>query len=80
MKKCNDCNVEMIDNCTIKGQHPYEVGVDGSSVISLHIPTGEKGSFLGIKYDKEKILELKVRVCPKCGKIELYTDIEKILS
>ena len=74
MKKCNECNTEMIDNCTIQGQHPFEHGVDGKTNISVHIPTGEKGSFLGIEYDKEIILSLKARVCPKCGKVELYTE------
>ncbi|MBR1376409.1 MAG: hypothetical protein IJ565_01145 [Bacilli bacterium] len=76
MKKCNDCNVEMIDNCIIEGQHPFELGVDGASEISIHIPTDEKGSFLGFKYDKVKEIKLKARICPKCGKIELYINPE----
>ena len=47
MKKCNDCNIEMIDNCIVEGQHPFEVGMDGRTDISIHIPTNEKGNFLG---------------------------------
>ena len=78
MKKCNDCNVEMIENCEIKGQHPFELGVDGESNISIHIPTNEKGSFLGIKYDKTKEIPLKVRICPNCGKVEPYININDL--
>ena len=80
MKKCNECNTKMIDNCVIEGQHPFEIGADGRTDISIHIPTNEKGSFLGINYDKTIDLNLKSRVCPKCGKVELYVDSEKIFK
>ena len=75
MKKCSECNIDMINNCVIEGQHPFELGVDGRTDISIHVPTNEKGSFLGIKYDKTFDLNLKARVCPKCGKVELYVDL-----
>lgn len=78
MKKCSDCNVEMIDNCRIVGQHPFEIGPDGRTRFFIHIPTGEQDSFMGIKYNKEKRIEPSVRICPKCGKIELYVDIDKV--
>ena len=78
MKKCIDCNIEMIDNCIIEGQHPFELGADGRSDISIHIPTNEKGSFLGIKYDKTKELPLKARICPNCGKVELCININEL--
>ena len=74
MKKCNECNTVMIDNCIIEGQHPFEIGVYGRTDISIHIPTNEKGDFLGIKYDKVKSVNPKLRVCPKCGKVEMYVD------
>ena len=75
MKKCSDCNVEMIDNCVIEGQHPFEIGVDGRVDVSLHVPTGEQGSILGIKYDKVDKMDVKARYCPQCGKVELYVDL-----
>ena len=77
MKKCSDCNVEMIEDCKIDGQHPFEVGVDGRTDLSIHVPTGEEGKFLGIKYDKAKKYKLKARLCPKCGKIELYIKLNE---
>ena len=80
MKKCSECNIEMIDNCVVEGQHPFELGSDGESDIFVHIPTNEKGSFLGIKYDKTINLLVKARVCPKCGKVELYVDSDELLN
>ena len=74
MKKCNECNVEMLENCIVQGQHPFEIGIDGQSDISVHIPTNEKGSFLGIKYNKEIELPLRARICPNCGKAEMYVN------
>ena len=76
MKKCNDCNIEMIDNCIVEGQHPFEVGTNGRTDISIHIPTNEKGNFLGVEYDKKISLPLKARVCPNCGKVESYVDLK----
>lgn len=75
MKICKDCNVEMIENGRLEGQHPFEIGVDGESEISVIIPTNEKASFFGFKYDKTIEKEVKARICPKCGKIELYIDV-----
>lgn len=73
MKKCLDCNFYMRE-ASIDGQHPFEIGVDGKTDIHVHIPTGEKGSFLGMEIDKTITKELKARVCPKCGKVELYVE------
>lgn len=67
----------MIDDCKIEGQHPHEIGVDGRSDISVHIPKNEKGNFFGFTYDKYNKESLKARVCPNCGKVELYIDIKK---
>lgn len=75
MKKCNECNCDMIDNCSIKGKHPFEIDVKERVDLSIHIPTGEKRSFLGIPYDVSNQFGLKARICPKCGKIELYAEL-----
>lgn len=75
MKKCTECNVDMIENCYVEGQHPFELGADGRTDVSVHIPTGEQGKFLGFTYDKENEYNLKARVCPKCGKVETYIDL-----
>ena len=78
MKKCSECNCDMIDDCKIKGQLSFEVGMNGVSRISIEIPTGEmKKSIFGFQYNEMDIHELKARVCPECGKTELYIDIKK---
>lgn len=75
MKKCSDCNVEMIEGW-IEGQHPFEIGVDGRTDISVHIKTGEKRKFLGLEIDSTISKKLKARICPKCGKVETYIEID----
>lgn len=78
MKKCNDCKIEMIDNAEITGQHPFELGVDGSSNIFISFLNGKmevKNLFGNIKVKKIQCnKELKARICPTCGKVELYID------
>ena len=78
MIRCKDCNVEMIEG-VILGQHPFELGVDGRT--DLYISFSEKskevkglfGKVKKVKVCEEK--ELKVKICPKCGKVELYVDL-----
>lgn len=45
MKKCNDCNCEMIENCSLSGKHPFEVDFSERVDISVSIPTGKKAAF-----------------------------------
>ena len=77
MKKCSDCNVEMIDNCRVDGQHAFEIGEDGRSDLFLKISTGEKSSFIGIPFDVMNNYKIKARVCPKCGKVEMYVNLQE---
>ena len=77
MKKCLECNFYMRE-IIIDGQHPFEIGVDGRTDLRVHIPTGEKSSLLGLTIDKRITTDLKARICPKCGKIELFVDPESI--
>lgn len=75
MKMCSECNVLMIENCSLEGKNRMNMDATSRySDISIEIPTGEKGSFLGFDYDKKKTKEVKARVCPNCGKVELYID------
>lgn len=77
MKKCSDCNCEMIDDCPITGKHPYVSDFRQRVDISVSIPTGQKNSFPGIPCEAADRCELKARVCPKCGKVELYADLSQ---
>lgn len=78
MKKCKNCNVEMVD-AEISGQHPLEIGIDSQTVLYVNFSKGKeevKGLFGKTKivenYDRK---EIKAKLCPECGKIELYVDL-----
>ena len=81
MKVCENCNTPMINNAKITGQHPFELGVDGRSDIYVSYVDGKKevkGLFGKIKQEENCFeFELMARVCPKCGKVELYIDLDK---
>ena len=74
MKKCGDCQCDMIENCQIDGKHSFDVDVKQRVDITVSIPTGQKTSFLGIPCETSDRCGLKARVCPRCGKVELYVD------
>lgn len=83
MKKCSDCNIEMIENAKITGQHPFEIGVDGESNILISFVNGKKEvkGFLGKVKEKENYCqyELKARVCQNCGKVEMYINLDEYI-
>ena len=68
MRKCDDCNTEMIDYVKIEGKHPFEFDIDSKT--NLYLLLKGKGIF-------DESHEIKSRVCPCCGKIELYIDLKK---
>lgn len=81
MKECENCKIAMIDNADIIGQHLAEAGRDSMSNIYVSYIDGvkeEKGLFGKVKEVKNHcFFDLKARVCPKCGKVELYVDFDK---
>ncbi len=73
MKKCNDCNIEMIDG-VLYGK-PKFIDVDHEiDKFYVNIRTGNKKTIFGIQTDEINQVELKVRICPNCGKVELYVN------
>ena len=79
MKVCRDCNVEMME-ATYYG-YPRFIDMDHEiDRFEIRIKTGEKKSFLGIKYDSVIKAKLKARVCPNCGKVENYIDKEDLIK
>lgn len=63
----------MIDDCPITGKHPYVSDFRQRVDISVSIPTDQKNSLPGVPCEAADRCALKARVCPKCGKIELYS-------
>ena len=79
-KNCPDCNVEMLD-ATLFG-HPRWIDMDHDITRhTVRIPTGNVSEFkfLGMSIPNEEMLEydLKLRVCPRCGKVEAYVDFDE---
>jgi len=68
MKKCSECNIDMIENIEIEGQHPFELGMDGQSKLRVLIP----------RKVFSKMIPIKSRICPQCGKVELYINPEEL--
>lgn len=81
MKKCSDCNIEMINNAEVTGQHPFELGSDGRSDLYISYVDGKvelKGLFGKVRTEDNYCeYSIKARVCPKCGKVELYIDFNE---
>jgi len=81
MKECENCKVAMIDNAEIIGQHLAEAGRDAISNIYVSYVDGVKevkGLFGKVKEEENHcFFNVKARVCPKCGKVELYVDFEE---
>ena len=77
MKKCNECNVEMIPaklltNDITQSRITREIEIEYVDEI-----IEKQKLFGGTKEVKNKCTtSLKARLCPKCGKVELYIDIE----
>lgn len=63
MKKCVSCDVEMIDNCDIADSNNSFL----RTYISICSPENEFPNYE----------TLKARICPKCGKIELYIELNE---
>ena len=61
MKKCNECNVEMIEDTNLHTD--YVGGVSFEEQIYLSYTNG-----------KAITCRVKARVCPSCGKVELFVD------
>ena len=74
MKKCQDCHCDMIENCSINGRHPFGVDFKQRVDISVSIPTNQRNDLTAIPYKTSTRYSLKARVCPQCGKVELYAD------
>lgn len=74
MKKCNECDVEMINGENLHTD--YVGGIQFEEQIYLDYEDEEHGTkrlLSDKKYSKKRVM---ARVCPKCGKVELYVDLE----
>ena len=73
MKMCSDCNIPMIEDTNLHTD--YVGGVSFEEQIYLDYNdeiNGTKMLFSDKKISKKR---LKARVCPNCGKVEMYVDL-----
>ena len=79
MKKCEKCNIDMIQ-AELHGE-PFDIDLDKEindfSIRYINGTKEVKGLFGGTK-EKKNYCESKLNamVCPMCGKVELYINIE----
>ena len=72
MKRAH-CNVEMIDRSLLGKYTSIDIDHDIDKFY-VSIKTGKKTSVLGLEVDETKKIKLNVKVCPKCGKVEMYVS------
>lgn len=79
MKKCNECGIEMIDDTNLHTD--YVGGISFEEQIFLSYVNGSTKVTTMFGKEKEKVNDftkrVKARVCPKCGKVELYIDVNE---
>ena len=75
MKKCSDCNETMIEEASIHTD--YVGGTSFEERIYLDYADEENGTKMLFSKQKISKKQIKARVCPKCGKVELYVSINE---
>ena len=74
MKKCSDCDVIMIGETDLHTDYIGGIRFEEQIYLDLEknvkIPTGNEDKIL-----KKGPKRVKARVCPVCGKVELYIDL-----
>ena len=75
MKKCNECNIDMIDDTNLHTD--YVGGIDFKEQIYLDYEDEKNGTKQLLSNKKISKKRLKARVCPKCGKVELYLNLSE---
>jgi ssDNA-binding Zn-finger/Zn-ribbon topoisomerase 1 len=75
MKKCSDCNVEMIEKTNLHTD--YVGGTRIEEEIYLDYADEENGFNVLFSNEKKSIRRVKARLCPQCGKVELFVDLNE---
>lgn len=76
MKKCNECNIEMIENTELHTDYVGGVSFEEQIYLSYINGTTKTKNIFGKEKEKCNYIteRVKARVCPSCGKIELFVD------
>lgn len=72
MKKCSDCNVEMIEDTNLHTDYVGGVSFEERIYLTTYDRTEKTKTIFGLESPKMETSRVKARVCPECGKVELY--------
>lgn len=72
MKKCSDCNVGMIEDTNLHTDYVGGVSFEERIYLTTYDRTETTKTIFGLESPKMETSRVKARVCPKCGKVELY--------
>ncbi len=75
MKNCNDCNTAMVEDANIHTDYVGGVSFEEQIYLTYDDEKNGKKPLLGSKKISTK--RVKARVCPNCGKVELYVDLKE---
>lgn len=73
MKKCKDCNIEMIEDTNLHTDYVGGVKFEEQIYVDYNDEVNGVKPLLGNK--KISTQRVKARVCPNCGHVELYVDL-----
>lgn len=78
MKKCENCNIEMVENTDLHTDSVGGVNFEEQIYLSYISGTTTSKNIFGKEREKEINVtkRVKARVCPNCGKVELFVDLE----
>ena len=78
MKKCENCNIEMIENTNLHTDYVGGVTYEEQIYLSYVNGTTISKNIFGKEREKENNVtkRVKARVCPNCGKVELFVELE----
>ena len=75
MKKCSDCNTIMVEDTNLHTHYVGGVSYEKQIYLTYEDEENGKKSLIGGKKISTK--RVYARVCPNCGKVELYVDLKK---
>lgn len=77
MIKCEKCDVEMLEDTNLHTDYVGWVSFEEQIYLSYVNGTTTSKNIFGKEKQKENYFtkRVKARVCPNCGKVELYVDL-----
>lgn len=72
MKKCSDCNIEMLEDTNLHTDYVGGTSFEERLYLTTYDRSVKTKNILGFETSKMETSRVKARVCPSCGKVELY--------